>query len=88
MRIFNSTAYVNGLRGDILSTIKFFPADKLANIPELKYNINKNIFRKTIVFVWFVIKVPKSSPKELPETDKIIDIISHYEKFSIESSLN
>ena len=68
--------------------MKFFPADKFANIPELKYNINKNILRKTIVFVWFVIKVPKSSPKELPETDNIIDIISHYEKFSIESSLN
>jgi hypothetical protein len=51
MRIFNSTAYVNGLRGDILSTMKFFPADKLANIPELKYNTKMNIFRKTIVFV-------------------------------------
>ncbi len=46
------------------------------------------MFRNTIVFVWFVINVPKSSPKELPETDNIIDIISHYEKFSIESSLN
>ncbi len=46
------------------------------------------MFRNTIVFVWFVINVPKSSPKELPDTDNIIDIISHYEKFSNESSLN
>jgi hypothetical protein len=40
------------------------------------------------VFVWFVINVPKSNPKELPEMDNNIDIISHYEKFSTEWSLN
>ncbi len=68
--------------------MKFLPADKFAKIPELKYNTNKKIFKNTIVFVWFVINVPKSNPKELPEMDNNIDIISHYEKFSTEWSLN
>jgi hypothetical protein len=42
---------VKGLSGDILSTMKFLPADKFAKIPELKYNTNKKIFKNTIVFV-------------------------------------
>ena len=68
--------------------MKFLPADKFAKIPELKYRMNKNIFKNTIVFVWLVINVPNSNPTVLPEMDNIIEIISQVEKFSIESSLN
>ena len=71
-----------------MSTMKFLPADKFAKIPELKYKMNKNIFKNTTVLVWLVINVPKSNPTVLPETDNITEIMSQDEKFSIESSLN
>ena len=50
--------------------------------------MNKNIFNNVIAFVWFYIIVPKRRPTELPDTDNIIEIISHIEKLSRELSLN